>query len=190
MKKLFVILIILLSIDLSFAAFCCKDPNTCEDINNLDTCQDKCYNTGACCNGLWYSSCYDFDIWVVGPSVFRIGRQTPVVIYIKNKGAYTDSFSITAEPSDSRILVEMSGADSATILAGEIKRLYPRITILTSLTGEVTFRATSPHATKEATLKITESDLYLSLPDFQGFTPIILLFLVGFIYFTTRQKYF
>ena len=119
------------------AAFCCKDRITE---------QEKCYedDDGECCMGYWYPGCYDFEVDVSGPTYFRISQKTPVTLYISNIGSYPDTYGVEAVSSDpSRILVDMSGASSGSCNPGQIKRLYPRITLLAPVVGIVNFTVNS-----------------------------------------------
>jgi len=188
MKK-FLLLVSLFILFLSHnvnAAFCCGDPD--------NPGQDKCWNTGECCNGIWYESCYNFEISTSGSRAFRVGQKTPVVVYIKNTGFYTDSYTITGESDDSLILVDMSGATQAIdIGSGQIKKLFPRITVLSSTAiGVVTFRATSTSSDveKSAILNVLESDNYLSLPEFSILGSFQLFVSIAIVYFISRQRYF
>ena len=173
-----------------YAGFCCRDPVTL---------QKKCYDTGECCTdaGIWYPSCYDFEIGVSGERSFKVGEKSPVIVYITNKGSYADSYGMAYEiisTSPNLILVDMTGAALIKdINPGETKRVYPQITILSSTaTGKVIFTAASqarPAVQKSAELYILESDNYLSLPEFSilGFLSLILL--VGiFRYISIKRR--
>ena len=186
MKRIIIVILFsLLLINITYASYCCQDP---------DTYQDKCYSDddGECCGGIWYSSCYDFEIEVSGTNIFTIGQKTPVTIYIENTGAYSDTLTISALSSNpSIILVDMTGADIVTVHPGQTKKVYPRITVLAPNPGSVTFTADSPQAgSKFAVLTILESDSYYSLPEFSNWWFASLILLVGIIYFISRQRYF
>ena len=192
MRRIFLFIILFLMITTSsvYSAFCCKDPSTG---------QDKCYATGdgECCGGYWYLSCYNVEINVASSGIFRVGQKTQVIVYIKNTGYYTDSYTLSYSinsPFSSQILVDMTGATQISNLTpGEIKRVYPRITILSSLvTGTITFTVQSqskPSLQRSATLTILESDAYLSLPEFSTIFLIQLTLFVGVVYcFLTRKQ--
>ncbi len=191
MKKVIITSIVFLLI-INYAnstdVFCCKE---------LVTHQDKCYNTGDCCGGYWYNSCYDFEIDASGTSRFRVGQKTPVILYIKNTGYWPDSYIITNPPTIEEsetphlIQIDMSDAIQATdVPGGQTKKLYPKITILSSnVVGYVIFTATSPNVDSKFTkLYISGSDDYLSLPEFSNIAFIQLLFTSCIIYYFLIRK--
>jgi len=184
MKKIILsVVTILFLLSSAYASFCCKDP---------ETSQDKCWNIGQCCGGFWYTSCYDFDIRTQSSRSFVVGRQTPVVVYIENTGSYTDSYTLTGLSDNPLILIDMSGAGQVSDLgSGEIKKVYPRITVLSNTAiGTVTFTATSisTGTQKSAILNILESDNYLSLPEFSLLGIVTLMMSIWVVYFLNRKQ--
>ena len=191
MKKIIItsfVFLLMINCVNSADVFCCKE---------LVTYQDKCYITGDCCGGYWYNSCYDFEIDASGTSVFRVGQKTPIVLYIKNTGYYSDSYTITNPPeieseTPHLIQIDMTDATQATdVPGGQTKRVHPKITILSSnVVGYVNFIATSPNVgSKYDDLYISGSDDYLSLPEFSSIS-FIQLMLISWIvyYFLIRKK--
>ena len=169
-----------------YGAFCCKDRASGES---------KCYSTGYCCNEYWYETpCFSFNTWVEGPSMFRVGQQTPVSLYVENTGAYTDSYDVTYEVQSATpnlIIVDMRGATTISdVFPDEIDVAYPRITVLSSTaSGYVVFRVTSQGNTsvqKTATLRIVESDSYLSLPELGTFSTFLMITLAVFLFIFRR----
>ena len=176
------ILIISVLTTTAIYAFCCENAG-----------QWKCYTTGECCGGDWYESCNDFEIYTSGARAFRIGQKTHIILYIKNTGAYEDTYTLTAISNDpTLILVDMTGATNATVSPSEIRKLFPRITVLSNTaTGNVIFTAESSNGDKESTtLVVLESGDYLSLPEFSIFGLVQLFFIAGIVYYflTRKQK--
>jgi len=167
--------------------FCCEDP---------DTDQDKCWITGDCCGDEWYSSCYNFEIDVVGTSIFRVGQKTPVVLYIKNTGYYSDSYIITNPPeieSETPHLIQIDMTDATQVTdvpGGQTKRVYPKITIFSSnVVGYINFTATSPNVgSKSRKLYISGSDNYLSLPEFSSISFMELMIMSWIVYYFLIRK--
>jgi len=181
-----IFIIFFLIVFLSFSkvqAFCCKD---------LATDQSKCYTMGECCNGYWYPSCYRFKVWLEPKrAAFVTGQKTPINLYIKNTGVYTDNYRIsyTINPS-SLALVEISDSFVNSVGAGEVRLIQPMITVRAATsTGYVDFNVTSVKAGEIIeTLTILESELPLSLPEFGFFDMICLIIFSGIIYFLLKQE--
>jgi len=164
--------------------------------------QRKCYSTGVCClektdDEYWnLNSCRDFDVWVKPDRMmFTLAVKTLVNLYIENKGAYTDSYTVQYDtnPKNPTIIVDLTGATSTGSLAPrEIKKLYPRIAVLaSSITGDVIFMVNSTQDSslqKNATLRIIESDYPVSLSEFNLLGLIEILFLAGFVYLIYRKR--
>jgi hypothetical protein len=177
--------------DSVISAFCCGPPG-----------QRKCYASGVCClqgtaDEYWHPvSCRDFIVWVRPERMmFTLAAKTPVSLYIENKGAYTDSYVVNYEkiPNDPNIIVDLAGVTPTGNLApGEIKKLYPRIAVLSSITnGNVTFIVNStqePTLQKNAALQIIESEYPVSLHEFGFFEFIEIFVLVWLIYFLILIK--
>jgi hypothetical protein len=185
-KTIILFLVILLSSQYVYAAFCCRD---------IITDQEKCYIDGECCAGYWYPSCYDFDFDIFGPRSFRVGQPTPITIYLQNIGALSDSFTITVvNDNPTWVEVDMTDANSVSnLVQGNSIRLYPKIKVLSSTaTATLNFIVTSLTSgdSKTKTFYITETDYFLSLPEFSVIGFIEMISLIGIIYFISRQKYF
>ncbi len=171
----------------SVGTFCCADQYG----------NKKCWTSGICClqgtaKEYWdLTGCRDFTVWVQPNKImFPIGTKNSVVLYVENKGGYTDSYIVDYEknPNNPNIIVDLTGVTpTASVASGEIKRLYPRITVLTTGTnGDVTFMVNStqePTMQRNATLHIMESDYPLSLPEFGVLGLIEIIILVGLVYF-------
>lgn len=182
------IITFLIIFNLANAAYCCMDRKTG---------QNKCYldDDGECCGGYWYPSCYGFNVTVSGSNVLRIGQKTPITIYIQNTGAYTDTYDISVTGvspsiSPSQIEIDMSGSNQVTVNPNEVSKVFPQITILSPVTGEITFTIGSSQASFKTVIhSIFESDYYLSLPEFTQFSMLGLTLLIAIIYFIRRQRY-
>ncbi|MCX6822011.1 MAG: hypothetical protein NTW30_04510 [Candidatus Aenigmarchaeota archaeon] len=176
------------SMSLVIPAFCCSENG-----------QKKCYVSGVCClqnteDEFWsLTSCRNFNVWVKPEKMmFTLGLKIPVNLYIENKGAYTDSYVVNYEKYDPNIIVDLTGVTPTGSLApGEIKILYPRIAVLSTLTnGKLVFMINSTQNStlqNNATLTIMESDYPLSLPDFDVFGLIEILILVVIMYLVSRM---
>ena len=146
----------------------------------------------------WHlKSCFDFDTWVKPERMmFTLGAKIPVNLYIKNKGGYTDAYTIDYFITSSNpelIKVDLTGVTpTGSVAHGEIKKLYPRImTLYTDATGDVTFNVSSqgdPTLYKTATLNIIESDFPLSLPEFDIFGLIGMIIIAGIVYLITQKN--
>lgn len=173
----------------SVGTFCCQlSPSTP---------QKKCWTSGICClqgtTGEYWdlTGCRDFTVWVQPNRImFPIGTRNFVILYVENKGGYTDNYTVNYEkkPNDPNIIVDLTGVTPTdNVASGEIIRLYPGITVLTTITdGYVTFMVNSnnePTMQRNATLNIMESDFPLSLPEFDLLGLIEILILVGLVYF-------
>ncbi|MDI6826813.1 MAG: hypothetical protein QMD36_06590 [Candidatus Aenigmarchaeota archaeon] len=176
---------------LVISAFCCGPPG-----------QRRCYASGVCClqgtaDEYWHPvSCRDFNVWVRPERMmFTLAAKTPVNLYVENKGAYTDSYIVDYEkiPNDPNIIVDLAGVTpTGSIAPGEIKKLYPRIAVLSTITSaDVIFIVNStqePTLQKSATLHIIESDYPVSLSELNLLGLIEILVLVGVIYFLILIK--
>jgi len=119
--------------------------------------------------------------------------------YIQNTGGYADNYNITYEkydvnpPNPSLIQVDMSDISPVNDVArGEIRRVYPMITVLEiSTTGKVFFNATSQtdkNIYRNTTLTVLPSEFAASLPEFDFFGLTGLVILAGFVYYKKRKK--
>lgn len=177
-------------------------PCCCQEYPGGD---DKCFTDGFCClfgeEQYWNpNSCYDFKFWVEPKQVmFTVGRKTTVNLYIQNTGGYADNYNITYEkydvnpPNPSLIQVDMSDISPVNDVArGEIRRVYPMITVLEiSTTGKVFFNATSQtdkNIYRNTTLTVLPSEFAASLPEFDFFGLTGLVILAGFVYYKKRKK--
>jgi hypothetical protein len=172
------------SMGLAIPAFCCGPSG-----------QRKCYSTGICCltgdDQYWNPvSCRAFNVWVrPNKLMFTLATKTPVALYIENKGAYTDNYIVNFDkfPKNPSVIVDLTGVTpTGTVAPGEIKKVFPRISVLATITsGEVVFMVNStqdPALQVNASLNIIESDYPVSLPEFNLFGLIEILFLAGFVY--------
>jgi hypothetical protein len=175
---------------------CCADPVTH---------QKKCYTSGICClqgmgNEYWdLDSCYNFKVWVEPASMmFTVGQQTPINLYIQNLAAYPDNFDINyliTNGSAALIQVDISGSTPVlNVNPMETKKVIsPRITVLEQhATGTVLFNVSSQgdrEIYKNATLRILQSDLPISLPEFDNLSLITMFILACIIYIVTLKKW-
>jgi len=165
--------------------------------------EKKCFTEGICCyegietKEFWNpESCQHFKVWVEPErGMFTVGSKNRINLYIKNLG-YADNYYVTYNVSAENpflIQVDMTGASPVYGVAFEETRIvYPRITVLESHTsGEVFFNVTSEgsgmNISRNATLTIIESDLPLSLPEFDFFGLIGIIFLASFLYYKKRE---
>jgi len=164
--------------------------------------EKKCFTEGYCCyvgeeREFWNPiSCFDFMVWVEPTrSMFTVGSKTRINLYIKNLG-YADNYYVTHNITSDNphlIQVDMTGVSPVNDVAYEETRIvYPRITVLEShTTGVVFFNVTSEtnmNVSRNATLTILEGgDLPLSLPEFDFFGLIAIIFLASYLYFRKRK---
>ena len=206
-KEVFFIIILLFSLLISFGLvssdFCCQTSSGSGEF--------VCYSTGVCCkidtydeNGVlleyWHSiGCFDFLVWIEPSSMmFTVGKKTPINLYVNNLEQYTDRYNISYSVESSNpalISVDLTGVTpTENVDWGQIKNLHPRIMILsTAASGTVWFNVTSwgdISVQKNASLTIRPSDLPVSLPeyDFNGFWWIMIIILVGLIYYSSKLK--
>jgi len=159
-----------------------------------------CYTYGECCkkntpDEYWHPvACFDFDVWVEPNSMlFNIGKKTAINLYIKNTGTYDDNYTIeyNVEGNPAIIQVDMVGVTPTGLIGiGEIKKLYPIITLFSDTTGRVIFNATSQGNSKvQRTADINvRGSLPISLPEFNNFYLIILIILTVILYFLSMKK--
>jgi hypothetical protein len=174
---------------------CCADPITH---------QKKCYTIGFCClegmgNEYWGNSCYNFKVWIEPSSMmFTVGQQTPINLYIQNLAAYPDNFDINYKvlPPANPFLIQVDISGSTPVLNVnplETKKVTsPRITVMEiHANGNVLFNVTSQGDKKiyrNATLIVLQSDLPISLPEFNNFGLITMFILVCLIYIVKIKK--
>lgn len=160
--------------------------------------EKKCFTEGTCCyiegyGEFWnQESCFNFKVWVEPVrGMFTVGSKTRINLYIKNLG-YTDNYYITYNITATNpylIQVDMSGVTPVYGIAfDETRIVYPGVTVLEShTTGEVFFNVTSEgsgmNIYRNATLTIIESDLPLSLPEFDFFGLIGIIFLASAVFY-------
>jgi hypothetical protein len=151
-------------------------------------------------NEYWADSCYNFKTWVEpGSMMFTVGQETPINLYIQNLAAYPDNFDITYKilpPANPNLIqVDISGITPVLNVnqMGGIVIIKPRITVLEQhATGTVLFNVTSQgdrDMYKNATLRILQSDLPISLPEFNNLGLITMFILVCTIYIATIKKW-
>ena len=163
--------------------------------------EKKCFTEGMCCyigdpREFWDWACFNFRVWIEPTrGMFTVGSKNRINLYIKNLG-YADNYYVTYNVSAENpflIQVDMTGASPVYGVAFQETRIvYPGITVLESHTsGEVFFNVTSEgsgmNISRNATLTIIESDLPLSLPEFDFFGLIGIIFLASFLYYKKRE---
>jgi len=177
---------------LVFPVFCCGPPSG----------QRRCYSTGECClektDDEYYDpiSCRNFNVWVKPERMmFTLAAKIPINLYVENKGTYTDSYIVSYEknPDTPNIIVDLTGVTpTGSVAPREIKKLYPRIAVLSSITdGNVTFMVNStqdPTLQKIASLHIIESDYPVNLHEFNLLGLMEILFLAGFVYLLFAKR--
>lgn len=181
MKKITALTIIFLLTILSVNAqtFCCKD---------FVTKQQKCYATGSCCNGYWRETCYDFEVWAAGPGTIRVGEITPISIYIKNKGIYPDSYTISGylSPPTNLINLDMTTSTRVTDVIGDQPAVKTALVtaFVFGATSTVMFDVTSDSTgiTKQANITVT-AELPASLPEFDASGTGIIILVTGLLYY-------
>ena len=205
MKRIYFLIIFslfslnLMTLGLSQAPFCCQTAP--------GSGQYRCYNSGICCNvgksnEFWDpSSCHNFEMWVEPKSMmFTVATNSRVNLYIKNTGTYADKYYLDYKIENSEnpsliqvVISKFLDGDSKTkdsANSGQILTLYPEIAVLsTEARGDVFFNATSegdPDIKRNVTFTILESDLPLSLSEFDFLGLIVMMILVGIIYFINR----
>jgi len=169
--------------------FCCGPPSG-----------KKCYNSGVCClmtteSEYWHpTGCFGFNAWVQPDRMmFTLGSKTPVNLYIQNKGAYTDSYTVNADSSNPELIkYDLTGVSpTGGVAYGEIKTLYPRIiTLYNDIPGNVKFNVSSqgdPTLHNITTLNIIASDFPLSLPEFGILGLIEIIILAGIVYLVVSE---
>jgi len=140
------------------------------------------------CNNV--CQCHDlFDFWVEpNQMLFTIAQKTPVNLYIKNTGYYTDSYDVEAiNPNPAVIDIDISGSSpTKPIDIGTTELVRPWVTVLATTTSdEIIFNVTSstnPEKYRTAILSISEG-LPISLYEFSILSLIILMVLAGIVYF-------
>lgn len=200
MKKIILTMILFLFVFVNIVSAYfrgCEPDTPCCCRPSPESPEKRCYVSGVCCNiggsnEYWDpESCYNFDVWVSGPSTLVVGEPTDISLYIKNTGALTDSYDISykVDPSNSFIIVNLDQTNSGDVSQGEIKVLTPTVTVLFSgASGEVNFRIRSVNRglQKNAVYKINESELFVSLPEFSTIF-VIALVVASVIIFKTKN---
>ncbi|MEM4368091.1 MAG: hypothetical protein QXO21_03655, partial [Candidatus Anstonellales archaeon] len=171
MKKVVILIIILLfSIPFSFQFpyLCCRDKNTL---------QQKCYRSGVCCNGKWYPiSCYDFEIWVLGRKT-TIGVPSKIDIYIRNTGAYVDTYNIKYKLISGNAIIDPVDGDTITVYPENTGILSMNLIVLSASDINIEFNSTSltTGISKKVTVTFSGDSMY-SMPEFTNI--LVLLFLI------------
>jgi len=154
-----------------------SDPNPDGPCESYQYCNNVC-------------QCHDlFDFWVEpNQMLFTIAQKTPVNLYIKNTGYYTDSYDVEAiNPNPAVIDIDISGSSpTKPIDIGTTELVRPWVTVLATTTSdEIIFNVTSstnPEKYRTAILSISEG-LPISLYEFSILSLIILMVLAGIVYF-------
>jgi len=147
------------------------------------TCESYQYCNNIC-------QCRDlFDFWVEpNQMLFTIAQKTPINLYIKNTGYYTDSYDVEAiNPNPAVIDIDISGSSpTKPIDIGTTELVRPWVTVLATTTSdEITFNVTSstnPEKYRTAILSIAEG-LPISLYELSILGLITLMVLAGIVYF-------
>ncbi|MBU5690077.1 MAG: hypothetical protein QXM68_03245 [Candidatus Aenigmatarchaeota archaeon] len=174
-KKILFIILLLLSINSSYAYFCCRD---------IETNQQRCYSSGNCCNNYWYQNCNDFEVWVTSTK-FWIGKQTPVNIYVRNTGAYTFSYQIIdyrVFGNSQLVLIDLPDSD-IKLAPSTTGYLQPKILLLSQIRGDpiqVSFWISNGYAIKRVDMFVT-SDEMLNLNEFSFVLLFVLMFSSAFL---------
>ena len=190
----FVIFLVLSLIFLpSVLSFCCQ--------TSPESGTFKCYDSGVCCkigteDEYWNPvGCFDFLVWVEPESgQFTVGKKIPVNLYVKNIEEYTDKYNISysiVSPNPSLIDVDILGiSPTDSVLPGEVKIFYPRITIKSvGTSGIVWFNVTSwgdSNVQKNTSLTILPSGEPVSLDEFNSKIFLFSIVLVSVLFFYLR----
>ncbi|MCS7135281.1 MAG: hypothetical protein NZ893_02485 [Candidatus Aenigmarchaeota archaeon] len=156
---------------------CCRDK---------DTLKEKCFVGGQCCNGKWYERCIDFEIWVAGDK-FTIGQPAQLNVYVRNKGAYADTYSMNYEIIEGQILIEWDTNNNIYVPPeSDVGVFRPTINILTPETVKVKFIVTSQsNLRKEVIATLSAGSMY-SMSEFS--LAIILPLLATLIFFMVKRQ--
>ena len=164
-KTLILILLLLLPTTFSFPYLCCRDRSTY---------QYKCFKGGECCNGFWYPACRNFDVWIIGKRM-TIGEPTPLPVYVRNKGAYTDTYRITlyqVSPTGNAIIDIQT--NEISIPPSDVKAFTPIVILLSSQQTTITFTVTSDSGlSKQASVTLSGESMY-SMSEFSSTFAILL----------------
>lgn len=177
-----------------------QDPCCCQTYPESG--QKRCYNSGVCCDvgspdEFWDpETCYNFNLTVSRPKVFRVGQETPITLYLKNTGAYTDNYYLsntTSSPNPQLIILEFSVDEVSDVAPGETRLLNPKITCLSATaTGDINFTARSesyPLRERSALFSIIECGLPLSLPEFNDILILAIILSSTLIYYFKKKLY-
>jgi len=186
MQKRFLALALLLVLAISIASsqniFCCKDQKTY---------QDKCYSDGQCCNGLWYQRCVDFEIWA-SKNDFTVGVKQGLPVYVRNIGAYSDTYTLDVTVLSGRVLVDWKNGDTITVPVQSTYYFEPKITFLAAGDAAINFVVTSktdPSVRKETTLTISANSFY-SMSEFSTLSTLfIVLGSIAILSFSFKRIY-
>lgn len=200
MKKKFYFLTVFIFLSIiSFVFAACTPGNPCCCQTSPSSGQRRCYNSGICCNvgnsnEYWDpESCYNFEINIEGSGLFIAGQPNFINLYIKNIGAYTDSYNISTVISSSNpqlIILEVPN-EVLHVIPGETRVVKPRITILsTTVTGEINFTAISraySSRQRSAVFTILRSDLPYNLPEFNNILFLLIVISSTIIYYIKKK---
>uniref|UniRef100_A0A7C5YWE6 CARDB domain-containing protein n=1 Tax=candidate division CPR3 bacterium TaxID=2268181 RepID=A0A7C5YWE6_UNCC3 len=178
--KNFIVLsvIFIILIKPSFAVFCCRDP---------ETYQSRCYNTGQCCNNLWYQLCINFEVWSRGGEL-GIGKPTPVNVYIRNIGAYPDEYNLNYKIiKGHNVIVDTRGHDKISVDPNGVRVLRPTVIILAQTIEpiEIEFNVSSTQNKtlwRTTTVRISAEEYLYSMSEFPTFLLIMIILLANIFY--------
>ena len=139
----------------------------------------------------------DFDVWSEREGVFTIGRSTPFIIYIKNKGVSTDSYTITPSveynyplPVDDLshlIQVHLVSNKIENLDEGQVRDTQGTITLLGEVHeppgGTITFTVEPDSGGSETTSIQISGSMSRVLPEFSLIGFVQLFFLIGLVIF-------
>ncbi|MEM5777406.1 MAG: hypothetical protein QXJ06_03075 [Candidatus Aenigmatarchaeota archaeon] len=157
---------------------CCKDRYTY---------QERCYATGECCNGKWYERCLNFEVWTRDTEL-TIGVPSPVNVYIRNTGAYDDTYTLGYKIIEGKniILVDTKGQTTINVNPSEIRVLQPKVILLATPPNPVIIEFTvysekDPNLSKTTILRVSGESMY-SMSEFSFIFLLLLTFSSIFVY--------
>ncbi|MFH8092885.1 MAG: hypothetical protein QXM38_03020 [Candidatus Aenigmatarchaeota archaeon] len=173
--RLWLFLILFIPIVYSFPYLCCRDRNTLVE---------KCYATGQCCNGKWYERCVDFEVWVDGKKL-TIGEPSTLNVYVRNIGAFQDSYSLSYQVLSGNVIVSWNNKKQ-TAGPNDVAIFQPIIILLDPSPTRINFRIRSDsNLEKDVTVTLTGESMYsMSEPGLL----FIFILLVPPLYLILRQK--
>jgi hypothetical protein len=168
--KIILLLILLLPLVSSYPYICCKD---------RETLQDKCFRSGECCNGKWHERCYDFDLWYSAAGL-TIGAPGAVNVYVRNKGAYADSYTISYQIISGEAFVNIEN-NRSTVGPSQVTSFTPRVILLSSNPVTIRFTVKSSNQEKSIDAILSAGSMY-SMPEISTILLIFIPTLAAIIY--------